>query len=117
MPDHHNQALAEFFVVATSKLGMPEDEAAAQVRDWMILFPGIEATREALAAALAEAEAGRFAFWDALLLATAEGAGCTMVFSEDMQDGARVGGVTVRTPFANDGLSHAAQVVLNPSIS
>jgi predicted nucleic acid-binding protein len=38
-------------------------------------------------------------FWDAVLWATARRAGCTTLFSEDMQDGQSIGGVTIRNPF------------------
>ena len=41
----------------------------------------------------------KFQFWDSVLWATARRAGCTMLFSEDMQDGRTIGGVTIRNPF------------------
>lgn len=107
-----NQALAEFFVVTTRKLGMPAQDAAAQVRDWLVLFPTVEATRDALQVALEETEAGRFAFWDALLLSAAEQAGCTLAFSEDMHDGARIGDLSVVSPFSATGVSPAASNAL-----
>jgi pilus assembly protein CpaF len=49
-------------------------------------------------------EGGRFAFWDALILATAGQAGCAVVLSEDMADGARFDGVTVLDPFEGSDL-------------
>jgi len=39
-------------------------------------------------------------FWDAMLWATARRAGCTLLLSEDLQDGQILGGVTIRNPFA-----------------
>ena len=42
--------------------------------------------------------------FDALLLATAREAGCTVLLSEDMQDGAEFDGVVVRNPLRGDGL-------------
>jgi predicted nucleic acid-binding protein len=38
-------------------------------------------------------------FWDAMLWATARRAGCTLLLSEDFQDGQVLGGVTIRNPF------------------
>lgn len=38
-------------------------------------------------------------FWDALICATARRAGCTLLLSEDMHDGLRLGALTVRNPF------------------
>jgi predicted nucleic acid-binding protein len=63
-------------------------------------------------AALAEAAAGRFSYWDALLLATLGRAGCSVLLSEDMADGARLAGVTVRDPFAADTLPDEIEALL-----
>ena len=38
-------------------------------------------------------------FYDALMLATAEAAGCDTVYSEDMGDGVVYEGITVKDPF------------------
>jgi hypothetical protein len=43
-------------------------------------------------------------FWDGLLIATAARAGCTFLLSEDMQDGARFGRVTILDPFVGEDL-------------
>jgi predicted nucleic acid-binding protein len=108
-----NQALGEFYWAAVRKLRLPPPIAAEKVRDWMVAFPGIDTSRAALAAALDAAAEGRFAFWDAVLLAAAEEAGCAAVLSEDMHDGARFGKLTVRSPFDGDRLSPAARRLLD----
>ncbi len=41
-----------------------------------------------------------FSFYDSLLVAAALEAGCTTLYSEDMQDGQRIEGLTIRNPFA-----------------
>ena len=41
-----------------------------------------------------------FSFYDSLIVAAALGAGCTTLYSEDMQDGQRIDGLTIRNPFA-----------------
>ncbi len=41
-----------------------------------------------------------FSFYDSLIVAAALGAGCTTLYSEDMQNGQRVEGLTIRNPFA-----------------
>lgn len=38
-------------------------------------------------------------FWDALILAAAENCGCTLLLSEDFQNGRKFGDVTVVNPF------------------
>ena len=39
-------------------------------------------------------------FYDSLMVAVAVEAGCTTLYSEDMQDGQRIEGLTIRNPFA-----------------
>lgn len=78
----------------------------------MSLFRDAPTTREAVIRAMVEAEEGRFSFWDALLLAAAEEAGCTVCLSEDMADGAKLGRLVVRAPFAAGGLSQASRELL-----
>ena len=41
-----------------------------------------------------------FSFYDSLMVAAALEAGCTILYSEDMQDGQRIEGLTIRNPFA-----------------
>ena len=41
-----------------------------------------------------------YGFYDSLIVAAALGAGCTTLYSEDMQDGQRIQGLTIRNPFA-----------------
>jgi predicted nucleic acid-binding protein len=106
------QALAEFFHVTTRKRMVARAEAAAQLRDWTTEFPTISADSAALWTALEFVVDGRFGWWDALLLATAERHGCEVVLSEDMQDGARFGGVTVVDPFVGDELPDAVVALL-----
>ncbi len=46
------------------------------------------------------AERFGFRIYDSVILAAAIEAGCTTMFSEDMQDGQTVAGLTIRNPFA-----------------
>ncbi len=39
-------------------------------------------------------------FWDALIVATAASSGCSLLLSEDMQDGFAWRGITVVNPFS-----------------
>ncbi len=45
------------------------------------------------------AERYNFSIYDSMLLAAAQKANCTTFFSEDMQHGQKVGGLTIRNPF------------------
>ena len=41
----------------------------------------------------------RYSFYDSLIIAAALDAGCTRLYSEDMQDGQRIEGLTIENPF------------------
>ena len=106
------QALGEFYVAATRKLRVPPAEAAAQVEQWTHMFAIARPSVAAVLAAARHASAGRFSYYDALMLATAEEAGCRTMLSEDMADGAALGGIAVRNPFGRDGIADAARALL-----
>ena len=92
------QVLSEFYSVATRKLGIPSDEAEEVIRDlggWTIHRP-----RHAdLLKAAQMHRRYRIAWWDALIVHSAIELGCTVLWTEDLTDGQRYGGVTVRNPF------------------
>jgi len=73
------QSLSEFYWAATRKRLMPVAEAAAQVNDWLFIFPSAVVSAGAIRSALADAVAGRASYWDALLVATAAEAGCSVI--------------------------------------
>jgi predicted nucleic acid-binding protein len=108
------QSLSEFYVVVTRKGIVPKTEAAAQVEDWLLLFPTLAPTPAAVRAALAHAATGRGSYWDALLVATAGEGGCGTVLSEDMADGGRLGAVNIARPFHRGALTDLAEHLLAP---
>jgi predicted nucleic acid-binding protein len=65
------------------------------------LDPARPLTTETSRAALALARDHGFALYDALIVATAIEAGCDTLYSEDLQDGRRIGGLTIVNPFAS----------------
>jgi predicted nucleic acid-binding protein len=78
---------------------MPATEAFRWVEYHRRLFPIVAADDSDLVAAMRAVEDHRLSFWDALLWATAKRAGCRMLFSEDLQDGRRLGDVLFVNPF------------------
>jgi predicted nucleic acid-binding protein len=98
------QSLAEFLMVAARRRMLSKPEAIAQARDWLRIFPVVTADAAAFDLAFTAFEAGRFGLWDAVLLATARAAGCKIVLSEHMQDGAEFDGLVVRNPLRGDRL-------------
>ncbi|HJS87905.1 MAG TPA: PIN domain-containing protein [Acetobacteraceae bacterium] len=106
------QSISEFFAVVTRKKLVPAAEAAAQVSDWLDVFPTATPSKNAVRAALALSVAGQASYWDGLLLATAAEAGCTAILTEDMADGAMLHGLRIVNPFAAGGLSAEAERLL-----
>jgi predicted nucleic acid-binding protein len=95
-----DQVLHEFYVVATRKLAkpVPRDVARQEVRLLMAWQPvaTTQAVRER-AWDLEDREA--LSWWDALILAAAQIAGCTILFSEDLQHGRELDGLRIVNPF------------------
>lgn len=94
------QVLSEFYVNATRKLdpGLPSDVAWDDVQ--ALLAWGPHPVDEALMRRGREIEQRhRLSWWDSLVLAAAQLQACALLLSEDLQDGAVYGSVTVRSPF------------------
>ena len=112
------QAVSEFYAAVTRKGIVPPPDAAAQAADWLDLFPCAAASEAAVRLALADAAVGRASYWDALLVATAGEAGCRVILTEDLADGADLGGVRIHNPFsASGGLTEQARGLLGLSPS
>jgi len=59
------------------------------------------------------AASARASYWDALLVATAAEGGCSAILTEDLADGALLGGVRVLNPFGSSSLAPAAMLLLD----
>ncbi len=92
------QVLAEFYSAATRKLRMKSEEAEDIIADlagWNIHRIG---PADLLRAARLQRRY-KIAWWDALVIYSAIELGCELLWSEDLADGQRYEGVTVRNPF------------------
>jgi predicted nucleic acid-binding protein len=107
------QNIGEFYHVCARTRKAPAEAVARRAADYGQLFPVIEPRMEDSRLALAEAAAGRFSYWAALLLATLSRSGCTILLSEDMADGARLGSITVRNPLLGKGLPSDVAAMLS----
>lgn len=95
------QVLQEFYWTVTRKLTKPmrrntAREVMATYRAWPVLRP----TADDVLAATEVEERHRLAFWDALIVVTAERSGASTLASEDMHHGAEIRGVRISNPFA-----------------
>jgi predicted nucleic acid-binding protein len=95
------QVLNEFVATARRKLAMSWDEIAEAVGAVRVLCPSpVAITVETHDAALRLAERYGFHFYDALVVASALGADCETLYTEDLQDGQVVDDrLTIRNPF------------------
>ncbi|MHB1936950.1 MAG: PIN domain-containing protein [Acidobacteriaceae bacterium] len=93
--------LNEFVAVARRKLKMPWEEvidALAYIR--ILCAAPVAITIDTHDAALRIAQRYGFHIYDSLIVAAAIEAGCTTLYSEDLQHGQTVGPVTIRNPFS-----------------
>ncbi len=99
------QALAEFFHVVTRRGHLSMAEARDRIADWQALVPVITAGPSTLSHAIDGVRRFQMAFWDALLWATAQEAGVTVLLTEDFQDLGLVEGVRFVNPFIHVDLA------------
>jgi predicted nucleic acid-binding protein len=94
------QVLNEFTAVSRRKQRKEWREIAEAIVDAMaVLDPPLALTIELHAAARALAKDHQLSFYDALIVASAIGAGCTTLYSEDMQHGRTIGDLAIVNPF------------------
>jgi predicted nucleic acid-binding protein len=95
------QVLNEVANVARRKLGMSWEEVSRTLTSIRNLCAQPRSlTVETHESAVRIAERYGYSMYDALILASALEAGCNLLYSEDMQDGQNIEGLTIRNPFA-----------------
>lgn len=95
------QVLNEFVDVLRRKIRWSWD----QIEQGLVLVhqlcgPPVALTHTTHQTALQIAQRYEFRIYDALIVAAALEAGCTTLYSEDMQDGQKIHSITLRNPFA-----------------
>jgi predicted nucleic acid-binding protein len=95
------QVLNELAAVARRTLGLTWDEVGEALAAIRVLCPSpVALTIETHEAGLRIAAQYQFHIYDALVAAAALEAGCTTLYSEDLQDGQVIDGcLTIRNPF------------------
>lgn len=96
------QVLNEFASVGSRKLKWPWPRISAALAEFRVLLPSpLPLTAATHETALTLAQQDSLAFHDALIVASALGAGCATLLTEDMQDGRVIAGrLRIRNPFA-----------------
>ena len=94
------QNLNEFAAVASRKMKMPWRDIRQALGAIRTLCPSpVPMTVKIHEAAVEIAARYRYHIYDALVIAAASAASCPILYSEDLQPGQVIGGVTVRNPF------------------
>jgi predicted nucleic acid-binding protein len=94
------QVLNEFTAVSRRKLGKEWREIGEAISDLLTLVePPLALTLDLHVAARVLAEDHRLSFYDALIVASAIEADCNFLYSEDLQHGRTIGGLTIANPF------------------
>jgi predicted nucleic acid-binding protein len=93
------QVLSEFYLVVTQKIAssMGAGDAGSLI-DLFATMRVVETDVPLVRQAIDTQQRHRVSFWDALILAAAERAGCARVLSEDLASGQTYGGVAVENP-------------------
>lgn len=94
------QVLSEYFVTVTRKLspGMAPAAAWEDVSALLTWHP-CASDQQLLARGYELARRYRLSWWDSLVVAAADLQDCSLLLTEDLQDGAVLGNITVRSPF------------------
>ncbi|HEX4296239.1 MAG TPA: PIN domain-containing protein [Rhizomicrobium sp.] len=93
------QAIVEFVNVAIRKAKLPLDETLPFVQEFLASFRLLLPTDTIVDDVLDLLSRYNLSAWDARLLAVCNAHDCEYLLSEDIQDGARYGKVTVINPF------------------
>lgn len=92
------QVMQEYFAAVTKKLGVDPELAQRKVQllaRWRV----VRFDPNDVIAAIELHRLTRISFWDALIVHAARLSGSTVLYSEDLQHGALLGGVPVVNPF------------------
>ena len=94
------QVINEFAAVAHRKQGKDWEAIEEAIDDVLVLVGALQSLTLATHKA---ARAQGFAFYDAPIIAAALEAGCDTLFSEDMQNGRKIGALTIVNPIHAGG--------------
>lgn len=97
------QVLQEYCNVALKKLKLPAQYVRSQL-DLYEQFEVVQVTPAIIHAGLDIHQTRSVSFFDAIVLASAHASGCNVIWTEDMNAGEVVNGVSISNPFSTDFL-------------
>lgn len=94
------QVVSENVNVCLKKLKLEKDKAFKHARGLLKRFKVVTIHQDILLKSFDLSEKYHYGLWDSLILATAIFYDCTLIYSEDMQDGQVIEGtLTIKNPF------------------
>jgi predicted nucleic acid-binding protein len=95
------QVFQEFFAASTSKISSPlSSEEALEFIHYISALETVIPNLDMVLAAIGLHQKHKFAFWDSMILQSAVVADCSLLLTEDFQDGFQLGSLTIKNPFA-----------------
>lgn len=96
------QVVQEFFNVALRKFEEPMTVAEAEQYLTTVFRPllSVQSSQALFAQALVLSERHHLSWYDSLIVAAALESQCTILYSEDLQDGRRFGDLQIKNPFS-----------------
>jgi len=107
------QVIGETQNVLSRKLRQPAWQAAQNARYLLSAFAIFRGSEDNASESLTLMAAGRMSYWDGMLVTAARDAGCHVMLSEDMHDGARFGDLEILNPFGARGPSERLKALLS----
>ena len=76
-----------------------ESEVQQTIENFQVRYPIMMLTIENIQQASVLRTKYRLLYWDSVFIASAMDAGCSKVYSEDMQNGLKIGNLMINNPF------------------
>lgn len=95
------QVLQEFYVTVTRKLANPlapadASQIIADLGLWRVHQPQVEDVLSAIQIQ----QRYQLSFWDSLIVRSANQLGCSLIWTEDLNDGQQIEGCAIQSPFS-----------------
>lgn len=98
VPIISTQTLGEFYNVAVKKIGLTKEQSYVICEEYSKIFPVYEITIENVLHAMQISKKTQFSYWDSLILAMAIDTGCSVLYSEDLNNGQEIEGLKIVNP-------------------
>ncbi|MBO4728853.1 MAG: PIN domain-containing protein [Spirochaetaceae bacterium] len=94
------QCLQEFYNITVNKKKLDKLMIKQMIHIYASNMPVVQITPDMIESAIDISAETQFSFWDSLILSAAISFGCNVLYSEDLNSGQVVQGITIKNPFA-----------------